>query len=115
MTILTLLMHLKSHSSSIRTPVKILHKVLHILTTIVVTGVVIHLTVSFVNDVLVSLVGTVLIMAIIVHRKFRLSLIRNRATMKTLMSSHKLCQASNNNIFVVKIAGALMRPSNVNQ
>nr|GEV23470.1 hypothetical protein [Tanacetum cinerariifolium] len=39
MTILTLLMHLKSHSSSIRTPVKILHKVLHILTTIVVTGV----------------------------------------------------------------------------
>ncbi|GJV03048.1 hypothetical protein Tco_1336617 [Tanacetum coccineum] len=39
MTILTLLMHLKSHSSSIRTPIKILHKVLHILTTIVVTGV----------------------------------------------------------------------------
>nr|GEU41575.1 hypothetical protein [Tanacetum cinerariifolium] len=38
-TILTLLMHLKSHSSSMRTPVKILHKVLHILTTIVVTGV----------------------------------------------------------------------------
>ncbi|GJV00286.1 hypothetical protein Tco_1329556 [Tanacetum coccineum] len=46
----------------------------------------------FVNDVLVSLVGTVLIMAIIVHRKFRLSLIRNHATIKTLMSSHKLCQ-----------------------
>ncbi|GKB70872.1 hypothetical protein Tco_0932284, partial [Tanacetum coccineum] len=41
-----------------------------------------------------------LIMAIIVHRKFRLSLIRNRATIKTLMSSHKLFQASNNNIFV---------------
>nr|GEU80349.1 hypothetical protein [Tanacetum cinerariifolium] len=39
MTILTLLVHLKSRSSSIRTPVKILHKVLHILTTIVVTGV----------------------------------------------------------------------------
>ncbi|GJV37354.1 hypothetical protein Tco_1409831 [Tanacetum coccineum] len=76
MTIPTLLMHLKSHLSSIRTPVKIIHKVLHILTTIVVTGVVIRLTVSFVKDVLVSLVGTVLIMAIIVHRKFRLSLIR---------------------------------------
>ncbi|GJU74858.1 hypothetical protein Tco_1266263 [Tanacetum coccineum] len=54
MTILTLLMHLKSHSSSIRTPVKILHKVLHILTTIVVIGVVIRQTVSFVNDVLPS-------------------------------------------------------------
>ncbi|GKB69845.1 hypothetical protein Tco_0931257 [Tanacetum coccineum] len=52
MTILTLLMHLKSHSSSIRTPVKILHKVLYILTTIIVTGVVIRQTVSFVNDVL---------------------------------------------------------------
>ncbi|GKD62954.1 hypothetical protein Tco_1305062 [Tanacetum coccineum] len=45
-------MCLKRHSSSIRTPVKILHKVLHILTTIVVTGVVIRQTVSFVNDVL---------------------------------------------------------------
>ncbi|GJT58732.1 hypothetical protein Tco_1002265 [Tanacetum coccineum] len=55
MTILTLLMHLKSHSSSIRTPVKILHKVLHILTTIVVTGVVIRQTVSFVNDVLIPI------------------------------------------------------------
>ncbi|GKB02828.1 hypothetical protein Tco_0830917 [Tanacetum coccineum] len=42
MTILTLLMHLKSHSSSIRTPVKILNKVLYILTTIIVTGVVIR-------------------------------------------------------------------------
>nr|GEX47776.1 putative reverse transcriptase domain-containing protein [Tanacetum cinerariifolium] len=40
LTILTLLIHLKSHSSSIRTVVKILHKVLHILTTIVVMGVV---------------------------------------------------------------------------
>ncbi|GJT74750.1 reverse transcriptase domain-containing protein [Tanacetum coccineum] len=54
-------------------------------------------------------------MVTIVHRKFRLSLIRNHATIKTLMSSHKLCQASNNNIFVVKIAGALMRLSNLQQ
>ncbi|GJY08400.1 hypothetical protein Tco_0375454 [Tanacetum coccineum] len=38
------------------------------------------------------LVGTVLIMAIIVHRNFRLSLIRNHVTIKTLMSSYKLCQ-----------------------
>nr|GEV24376.1 hypothetical protein [Tanacetum cinerariifolium] len=92
MAILALLMHLKSQSSSIRTPMKILHKVLHILTTIVVMGVVIRYTVSFVDDVLVSLVGTMLISAIIVHRKFRLSLIQNHATIKTLMSSHKLCQ-----------------------
>ncbi|GJW25245.1 hypothetical protein Tco_0039056 [Tanacetum coccineum] len=57
MTILTLLVHLKSHLSSIKTPVKILHKVLHTLTIIVVTSVVIRLTISFVNDVLASLVG----------------------------------------------------------
>ncbi|GJS85372.1 hypothetical protein Tco_0751913 [Tanacetum coccineum] len=56
-TTLTLLVHLKSHSSSIKTPVKILHKVLHTLTIIVVTSVVIRLMISFVNDVLSSLVG----------------------------------------------------------
>ncbi|GJR17881.1 hypothetical protein Tco_0966408 [Tanacetum coccineum] len=49
--------------------------------------------ISFVNNVLVSLVGTVLIMAIFVHRKFRLSLIWNHATIKPLMSSHRLCQS----------------------
>ncbi|GJR79802.1 hypothetical protein Tco_0150587 [Tanacetum coccineum] len=37
MTTLTLLVHLKSHSSSIKTPVKNPRKVLHLLTTIVVT------------------------------------------------------------------------------
>ncbi|GJZ06029.1 hypothetical protein Tco_0539822 [Tanacetum coccineum] len=47
---------------------------------------------SFVNDALVSLVGKVLILAIILHRKLRLSLIRNHATIKPMMSSHKLCQ-----------------------
>ncbi|GJU87824.1 hypothetical protein Tco_1295370 [Tanacetum coccineum] len=46
---------------------------------------------SFVNDALVSLVRKVLILVIIVHRKLRLSLIRNHA-IKPLMSSHKLCQ-----------------------
>ncbi|GJW83295.1 hypothetical protein Tco_0156440 [Tanacetum coccineum] len=49
-------------------------------------------TISSVNDVLASLVGKVLIMVIIVHRKFRLSLNRNHATIKPLMSSHRLCQ-----------------------
>ncbi|GJX24320.1 hypothetical protein Tco_0228765 [Tanacetum coccineum] len=39
MTTLTLLVYLESHSSSIKTPVKIPRKVLHILTTIVVMGV----------------------------------------------------------------------------
>nr|GEV14590.1 hypothetical protein [Tanacetum cinerariifolium] len=42
MTIPTLLMLFKSHSLSIKTPVKIPHKVLHKSTTIVVTGVVIY-------------------------------------------------------------------------
>ncbi|GJZ49790.1 hypothetical protein Tco_0603980 [Tanacetum coccineum] len=41
-------------------------------------------------------------MVTIVHRKFRLSLIRNLATIKTLMSSHKLHQVFNNNIFIVR-------------
>ncbi|GJS82752.1 hypothetical protein Tco_0749293 [Tanacetum coccineum] len=91
MTIPTLLMLLESHSLSNRTPVKIPRKVLHKLTTIVVTSVVIRLMESFVNDALVSLVGKELILVIIVHRKLRLSLIRNHA-IKPLMSSHKLCQ-----------------------
>ncbi|GJR44550.1 reverse transcriptase domain-containing protein [Tanacetum coccineum] len=51
-------------------------------------------TVSFVNNVLASLVGTVLILVIIVHQKFRLSLIQNHA-IKPLMSSHRLCQVFN--------------------
>ncbi|GJY46823.1 hypothetical protein Tco_0435886 [Tanacetum coccineum] len=42
--------------------------------------------------VLASLLGKSAIMVIIVHRKFRLSLNRNHATIKPLMSSHKLCQ-----------------------
>ncbi|GJY90711.1 hypothetical protein Tco_0505907 [Tanacetum coccineum] len=58
MTILTLLIKIKSHSLSIKTPVKIPRKVLHTLI-IVITGVVIRLTISFVNDVLASLVGKV--------------------------------------------------------
>ncbi|GKC35617.1 hypothetical protein Tco_1048001 [Tanacetum coccineum] len=47
--------------------------------------------ISFVNDVLASLVGTVLILVIIVHQKLRLSLIQNNA-IKPLMSSHRFCQ-----------------------
>ncbi|GJU52548.1 hypothetical protein Tco_1226262 [Tanacetum coccineum] len=65
MSKLMLLMHLKIHSSSIRTPMKILHKGLHILTIIVVTSVKSRWMASFVNNVLASLVGTVLIMVII--------------------------------------------------
>nr|GEV25094.1 hypothetical protein [Tanacetum cinerariifolium] len=63
---------------------KILHKVLRTLTINVVTGVVIRETVSSVDDILVSLVGKVLILAIIVRQKFCLSLIRNHAIIKTL-------------------------------
>ncbi|GJW60986.1 hypothetical protein Tco_0110321 [Tanacetum coccineum] len=44
--------HLKSHSSSIKTPIKFLYEVLHTLTITVVTSVMIRLTISFVNDVL---------------------------------------------------------------
>ncbi|GJW37523.1 hypothetical protein Tco_0060443 [Tanacetum coccineum] len=47
--------------------------------------------ISFVNDVLASLVGTVLILVIIVHQKLRLSQIQNHA-IKPLKSSHRLCQ-----------------------
>ncbi|GKC79488.1 hypothetical protein Tco_1130262, partial [Tanacetum coccineum] len=57
MTILTLL--IKSHSLSIKTPVKFFRKVLHTLI-IVVAGVVIRETISSVNDVLASLVGKTL-------------------------------------------------------
>ncbi|GJT73886.1 hypothetical protein Tco_1033172 [Tanacetum coccineum] len=61
-------------------------------TKIVVTSVKNRWMASFVINVLASLVGKVLIMVIIVHRKFRLSLIRNHAIIKPLMSSHRLCQ-----------------------
>ncbi|GJR63183.1 hypothetical protein Tco_1505345 [Tanacetum coccineum] len=44
------------------------------------------------NQSCMNFAGTMLVMVIIVHRKFRLSLIRNHATIKLLMSSHKLCQ-----------------------
>ncbi|GJZ79477.1 hypothetical protein Tco_0644314 [Tanacetum coccineum] len=46
-------------------------------------------------------------MVTIVHRKFRLSLIRNHSTIKTLMSSHKLRQVFNNNIFIVRAKGVV--------
>ncbi|GKB42089.1 hypothetical protein Tco_0887031 [Tanacetum coccineum] len=48
-------------------------------------------TVFFVNNVLASLVGTVLILVIIVHQKLQSSLIQNNA-IKPLLSSHRLCQ-----------------------
>ncbi|GJR96013.1 hypothetical protein Tco_0268187 [Tanacetum coccineum] len=50
-------------------------------------------TISSVNDVLVNLVGKVLIMVIIVHRKFRLSLNRNHATIKPFNEFHRLLQS----------------------
>ncbi|GJS73024.1 hypothetical protein Tco_0705865 [Tanacetum coccineum] len=40
-------------------------------------------------------------MVTIVHRKSRLSLIRNHATIKTLMRSYKICKVYNNNVFLV--------------
>ncbi|GKA83987.1 hypothetical protein Tco_0805582 [Tanacetum coccineum] len=45
----------------------------------------------FVNNAFASFVGKVLITVIIVHQKFRLSLIQNNA-IKPLMSSHRFCQ-----------------------
>ncbi|GJV15552.1 hypothetical protein Tco_1360875 [Tanacetum coccineum] len=60
--------------------------------------------------------GTMLIMVTIVHLKFRLSIIRNRVTIKTLiMISHKVFKVTHNNIFVVKTAGVLMRLFSVNR
>nr|GFA22187.1 hypothetical protein [Tanacetum cinerariifolium] len=57
-----------------------------------------------------SFVGTMIIMVTIVHLKFRLS-IRNRVTIKTLIS-RKVFMIFNN-IFVVKIAGVLMKLTNI--
>ncbi|GJV29020.1 hypothetical protein Tco_1385468 [Tanacetum coccineum] len=60
---------------------------------------------SFVNDVLVSLVGTVLILVIIVHQKLRLSLIQNNAIKplmsqpQTLPSVHPTCNSGDENSF----------------
>nr|GEW65469.1 hypothetical protein [Tanacetum cinerariifolium] len=62
--------------------------------------------------ILMSFVGTMLIIVVIVHLKFRLSIIRNRVTIKTLIY-HKIFKVSNNNILVVKAVGARMRPFNV--
>nr|GEV57388.1 phospholipase-like protein [Tanacetum cinerariifolium] len=61
--------------------------------------------------ILMSFVGTMLIIVMIVHLKFRLSIIWNRVTIKTLIS-HKIFKVSNNNILVVKGVGARMRPFN---
>nr|GEU75659.1 hypothetical protein [Tanacetum cinerariifolium] len=57
-----------------------------------------------------------LVMVTIVHLKLRLS-IRNRVTIKTLIfrKNFKIFKIFNNNIFVVKIAGLLMKLTNVNQ
>ncbi|GJV18168.1 hypothetical protein Tco_1363491 [Tanacetum coccineum] len=63
---------------------------------------------------LVSYVGTILITVTIVHLKSRLSTIRTHVSIKTLIIFHKLHRVFHNNIFVVKIAGVLMKPSNVN-
>ncbi|GKC93346.1 hypothetical protein Tco_1158788 [Tanacetum coccineum] len=54
--------------------------------------------ISFVNDVLVSLVGTVLILVIIVHQKPRLSLIQNNA-IKPCQSVHPTCNSGDENSF----------------
>ncbi|GKD67472.1 hypothetical protein Tco_1309580, partial [Tanacetum coccineum] len=55
---------------------------------------------SFVNNAHVSLVGKVLITVIIALRKFRLSLIRNHAKIKPLMSPYKARKVCNNNVFL---------------
>nr|GEZ84021.1 hypothetical protein [Tanacetum cinerariifolium] len=54
--------------------------------------------------------GTMLVMVTILHPKFCLS-IRNRVTIKTLIS-RKIFRIFNNNIFVVKIMGILMKLTN---
>ncbi|GKE86061.1 hypothetical protein Tco_1559803 [Tanacetum coccineum] len=55
----------------------------------------------------VSYVGTILIMVMIVHHEYRLSMSRNRATIKTLVIIiiHKIHRFFHNNIFVVKSVG----------
>nr|GEV47892.1 hypothetical protein [Tanacetum cinerariifolium] len=61
--------------------------------------------------ILRNFAGTMLGMVTIVHLKFRLS-IQNSVTIKTLIS-HKICMIFNKNIFVVKIAGILMKLTNI--
>nr|GEX55922.1 hypothetical protein [Tanacetum cinerariifolium] len=63
---------------------------------------------------LVNSAGTMLVMVTIVHLNFRLS-IRNRVTIKTLISrqNFKSFMIFNNKIFVVKIAGLLMKLTNL--
>ncbi|GJX23504.1 putative ribonuclease H-like domain-containing protein [Tanacetum coccineum] len=57
---------------------------------------------------LVSYVGTTLIMVTIVHHKFRLFTIRTRVSIKTLIIFHKLHQVFHSTIFVVKNAGVVL-------
>nr|GEU73008.1 hypothetical protein [Tanacetum cinerariifolium] len=52
--------------------------------------------------------GTMLNMVTIVHLKFRLSVIQNRVTIKTLIS-HKIFKVVNHNILVVKTVGDRMK------
>nr|GFA44801.1 hypothetical protein [Tanacetum cinerariifolium] len=59
-------------------------------------------------NVLMSFVGTILNLFMIVHLKFRLSIIQNRVTIKTLIS-HKIFKVFNNNILVVKAVGARIK------
>nr|GEV41683.1 blue copper protein [Tanacetum cinerariifolium] len=61
--------------------------------------------------ILMNFAGTMLVMVTIVHLKFRFS-IRNRFTIKTLIS-RKAFMIFNYNIFVVKIVGILMKPTNI--
>nr|GEZ18971.1 hypothetical protein [Tanacetum cinerariifolium] len=60
---------------------------------------------------LVNSAGTMLVMVTIVYLKFRLS-IRNRVTIKTLIF-RKNFKSFNNKIFVVKIAGLLMKLTSI--
>nr|GEW79229.1 copia protein [Tanacetum cinerariifolium] len=55
--------------------------------------------------------GTMLIIVTIVHHKFRLSMIRNHVTIKTLIS-HKTFKVFNNNILVVRTVEARMKRFN---
>ncbi|GKA48530.1 hypothetical protein Tco_0741488, partial [Tanacetum coccineum] len=62
-----------------------------------------------------SYVEMILPIVMIVHHGFRLSMSRNRATIKTLVIIiiHKIHRVVHNNIFAVKTAGVLMKVFNV--
>ncbi|GKD70913.1 hypothetical protein Tco_1325003 [Tanacetum coccineum] len=64
------------------------------------------------NHTRVNYVGTMLIMVMIVHHGYRLSMSMNRAT---IIIIHKIHRVFHNNILIVKNVGVLMKIINVNR